>query len=98
MYLQMPWLCLCGNSRVGWPIASWTKLQCIPPTTTPTHTQPALLLHPSAKAGEAPNERGVREREKGGGSWRVSEWRRLKGWKREKNGGGAGGGGVTAED
>lgn len=89
MYLQeMPGLCVCGNSRAGGSIASRLQQNSSPP------------LAPPPQAGEAPNERRVREREKGGGSWRVSEWRRLKGWKKEKNGGGpeGGGGGVTAKD
>lgn len=92
MYLQeMPGLCVCGNSRTGRRVnMAPTKLQSLLPSAP----------SPSAQAGKAPNERRVREREKGGGSWRVSEWRRLKGWKREKNGRGpgGGGGGVTAED
>lgn len=34
---------------------------------------------------------------RGGGSWRVSEQRRLNGWRREKNGGGPGEEGVGSK-
>lgn len=69
MYLQMPRLCVCAVTagQAGqWQVGS-NKAPVTPP---PHHRRRSCT--PPAQAGEAPNER-VREREKGGGCWRVSE-------------------------